>query len=108
MMKQQRLRVVSTCIAAYVLWICAAITFPGRSYALPVRPPKVIVVGAGMAGLMAAQRLKASGFDVIVLEARDRVGGRMNTSTNATGTVLDLGASWIHGDQPEFENFVAS
>ena len=61
-----------------------------------------------MAGLMAAQRLKASGFEVIVLEARDRVGGRMNTGTNATGTVLDLGASWIHGDQPEFENFVAT
>jgi len=68
---------------------------------------KVIVVGAGMAGIAAAKRLKENGFDVVVLEARDRIGGRMNTSTNPSGTTIDLGAAWIHGDWAEFEALVA-
>lgn len=68
----------------------------------------VIVIGAGIAGLAAAQRLKAAGFDVKVLEARDRVGGRVHTSTNSAGTTLDLGAGWIHGNWAEFESMVAA
>ncbi|HKU39335.1 MAG TPA: FAD-dependent oxidoreductase, partial [Polyangiales bacterium] len=98
---------VST-VAICVLWACAAGLLPQRVFALPVPPPRVIVVGAGIAGLAAAGRLKAAGFQVTVLEARNRVGGRMYTDTNATGTTLDLGASWIHGHQPEFEALVAS
>jgi monoamine oxidase len=54
-----------------------------------------IVVGAGVAGLTAASDLAAAGLDVIVLEARDRVGGR--THTVALGdAVVDLGAAWVH------------
>lgn len=68
----------------------------------------VIIIGAGVAGLTAAQRLKAAGFEVKVLEARDRVGGRVHTSTNSAGTTLDLGAGWIHGNWAEFEALVAS
>jgi len=75
---------------------------------LPTPAPRVIVVGAGVAGLSAAQRLKALGFTVTVLEARDRVGGRVNTGVNSAGTTVDLGAGWIHGNQAEFEALVAS
>ena len=56
----------------------------------------IIVVGAGLAGLTAARDLNAAGLDVIVLEARDHIGGRAYTD-NSTGIPLDLGASWILG-----------
>lgn len=55
-----------------------------------------IVVGAGVAGLTTARLLAHAGHDVIVLEARDRVGGRLHTERR-DGHVTDLGASWIHG-----------
>ena len=55
-----------------------------------------IVVGAGMAGLTAARLLDRTGQQVVVLEARDRVGGRIWTD-RTDGLVTDLGASWIHG-----------
>ncbi|MEM7360498.1 MAG: NAD(P)/FAD-dependent oxidoreductase [Pseudomonadota bacterium] len=59
---------------------------------------RVIVVGAGVAGLKAARVLDREGFDVTVLEARDRIGGRVHSYVDpATGTILDLGASWIVG-----------
>ncbi|MDJ0376504.1 NAD(P)/FAD-dependent oxidoreductase [Cryobacterium sp. PH31-L1] len=55
-----------------------------------------IVVGAGVAGLAAARLLAQAGRSVVVLEARDRVGGRVCTD-RTDGLVTDLGASWIHG-----------
>src|SRR4051794_17677040 len=55
-----------------------------------------IVVGAGVAGLVAARLLAAAGRRVVVLEARDRVGGWVWTD-RSTGFATDLGASWIHG-----------
>lgn len=56
----------------------------------------VIIVGAGAAGLAAASMMAESGIDVRVLEARERIGGRVWTDTSL-GVPLDLGASWIHG-----------
>lgn len=57
----------------------------------------VVVIGAGIAGLAAARQLTTDGFRVIVLESRDRPGGRIWTD-NTLGTAVDLGAAWIHGD----------
>ncbi|GAB4431728.1 MAG: hypothetical protein OHK0015_18470 [Chloroflexi bacterium OHK40] len=56
----------------------------------------VIIVGAGIAGLRAAQLLQQNGHGVLLLEARNRIGGRVWTD-DYNGLPLDLGASWIHG-----------
>jgi monoamine oxidase len=61
-----------------------------------VEAPDVIVLGAGMAGLGAANWLKQKGYNVTVLEARERVGGRVWTD-NSLGFPADMGASWIEG-----------
>jgi monoamine oxidase len=56
--------------------------------------PDVVVVGAGFAGLTAARSLTALGYDVTVLEGRDRVGGRSHTTTIA-GVPVDLGGTFV-------------
>ena len=60
---------------------------------------KVIVVGAGFAGLIAARELEARGVEVQLLEARDRIGGRAWTE-HRMGRPLELGATWVHWLQP--------
>lgn len=60
----------------------------------------VLILGAGMAGLTAARALAERGRRVVVLEARDRVGGRV-LSLQADGTTVELGAEFIHGRAPE-------
>ncbi|KYH43797.1 NAD(P)/FAD-dependent oxidoreductase [Branchiibius sp. NY16-3462-2] len=55
-----------------------------------------VVVGAGVSGLTTARLLTDAGRRVVVLEARDRIGGRLHTA-RADGRITDLGASWIHG-----------
>ncbi|MEN9272309.1 MAG: FAD-dependent oxidoreductase, partial [Gloeomargarita sp. DG_1_5_bins_55] len=57
---------------------------------------QVIVIGAGIAGLAAAQLLKSQGIDALVLEGRHRIGGRIWTD-RSLGMPMDMGASWIHG-----------
>ena len=56
----------------------------------------IVVIGAGIAGLACADELSRRGQEVIVLEARARLGGRCKTDTSL-GAPVDLGASWIHG-----------
>ncbi|MEM9409729.1 MAG: FAD-dependent oxidoreductase, partial [Planctomycetota bacterium] len=57
---------------------------------------QTIIVGAGCAGLSAAKTLRDAGHDVLVLEARNRIGGRVFTNRD-WGVPLDLGAGWIQG-----------
>ncbi len=59
---------------------------------------KVLVIGAGAAGLTAARILADEGLEVVVLEGRNRPGGRLNTMT-VGGGVIDEGGNWIHGGQ---------
>src|ERR1700760_2602377 len=61
----------------------------------------VIIIGAGAAGLMAAYKLSEAYKNIIVLEARDRIGGRIHTISNNSGSEnVELGAEFIHGDLP--------
>jgi monoamine oxidase len=90
-------------------FLAATTTVAGGGLAVacgsPHRPPwgapapaakSVLVVGAGMAGLSAARSLADAGWSVRVIEARDRIGGRVYT-TRDWGFPLEMGASWIHG-----------
>jgi monoamine oxidase len=56
---------------------------------------RVVVVGAGLAGLSAADELRRAGHEVVVLEARDRVGGRVWSRELANGAVIEMGAEFI-------------
>jgi monoamine oxidase len=63
----------------------------------------VAIIGAGAAGLGAAHALRRSGLSVIVLEARDRVGGRGHTVMASPEITFDLGCGWLHSaDQNSF------
>lgn len=57
---------------------------------------EIAIIGAGIAGLAAARVLTDEGYTVFVLEARDRLGGRIHTD-DSLGFPVDLGAAWIHG-----------
>ncbi|WP_422037063.1 FAD-dependent oxidoreductase [Roseibium sp.] len=81
----------STVHAAYESGLMAAEAISDN-----VEAEAVAVVGAGVSGLAAANRLTGEGYEVTVLEARRRTGGRILTD-RSLGMPLDLGASWIHG-----------
>ena len=55
----------------------------------------MVVVGAGIAGLSTARRLAAAGRSVVVLEARDRVGGRTLNMPLGDGQVSEIGGQWV-------------
>lgn len=57
----------------------------------------VIVIGAGIAGIAAGRELREAGHALTIIEGRNRIGGRIHTSTAWKQTPMDLGASWIHG-----------
>ncbi|MCA6519756.1 MAG: FAD-dependent oxidoreductase, partial [Pseudanabaena sp. M110S1SP2A07QC] len=84
-------------------WLCSCGGALSNSDDLSVNPSpmdsedkqQIIVIGAGIAGITAAKKLQAQGYRVIILEGRDRIGGRIWTD-NSLGFPLDLGAAWIH------------
>src|SRR5687768_15256481 len=59
------------------------------------RDADLVVVGAGLAGLSAAREAVAAGSSVAVVEARDRVGGRVLNADIGAGNVVEVGAQWI-------------
>jgi monoamine oxidase len=86
--------------------VAAAASLPGDAEAAKKRSHRksrsarprradVVVVGAGLAGLAAAERVAAAGKSVVVLEARDRVGGRTLNRDIGGGEVVEIGGQWI-------------
>ncbi len=75
----------------------------GTAEAAPRRQrADVCIVGAGFAGLAAAYRLKQAGLNVVVLEARKRVGGRSWSVKMKDGTFVDFGGQWVGSTQERF------
>lgn len=77
-----------------------AATGAGMRRARALAGKRVIVVGAGVAGLSAARALKNQGAEVVVLEAKPRIGGRLFTDFTL-GPPFEVGAGWIHGPTPD-------
>ena len=67
----------------------------------------VVVVGAGLAGLAAARDLEASGVEALVLEARDRIGGRTLNHETATGEGIEIGGQWVGPTQDRILDMAA-
>jgi polyamine oxidase len=90
------LAATATVLGAGVAAACGSESGSGNSTKAPPGTKPVLVVGAGMAGIGAARSLRDAGWPVQLIEARDRIGGRVFT-TRDWGVPLDMGASWIHG-----------
>lgn len=93
-MSRRELLAATASLAGGLTTACAS----GRPPAADTPPDNkaVLVVGAGMAGLAAARSLADACWPVRVIEARDRIGGRVHTDRD-WGVPLEMGASWIHG-----------
>jgi monoamine oxidase len=86
-----RRQFVQSCAAA------AAITaMPGRARAAR---PRIAIIGSGAAGISAARTLRAGNVEVVILEARNRLGGRAFTDTTTLGVPWDRGGSWLHSSE---------
>jgi monoamine oxidase len=72
------------------------------------RPDSVVIIGAGAAGLAAARALAEKGIRATILEARDRIGGRILTARHARSALaIELGAEFLHGDAEEVREVAA-
>ncbi|MDX1738703.1 MAG: FAD-dependent oxidoreductase, partial [Alphaproteobacteria bacterium] len=87
----------------------SALVAPSISPSFAALPsnPEIVIIGAGVAGLSAARTLRANGVDCVILEARDRIGGRAYTDSSIFGIPYDLGAAWLHSaDENPLTNLV--
>ncbi|MDJ0420949.1 flavin monoamine oxidase family protein [Dietzia kunjamensis] len=66
----------------------------------------IVVVGAGIAGLVAARELTRAGLEVLVLEARDRVGGRLLNADLPDGSPIDVGGQWVGPTQHRIHELI--
>jgi monoamine oxidase len=57
--------------------------------------PEIVIIGAGLTGLTLAFLLRQSGYPATILEARNRVGGRIHTQQTPSGTKVEMGATWL-------------
>ena len=57
---------------------------------------EVVIIGGGAAGIAAGRHLRQAGIDCLIVEARDRLGGRAWTVIDDSGFALDLGCGWLH------------
>jgi monoamine oxidase len=73
----------------------------------PTHEADVVIVGAGLAGLSAARELTAQGASAVVVEARDRVGGRVHNHDIGGGNVVEVGAQWIGPTQDRLAELAA-
>ncbi|PWK57979.1 flavin monoamine oxidase family protein [Roseicyclus mahoneyensis] len=81
---------------AFLAFAGATLAMPRIVRAQPLLDADVVVIGAGAAGIAAARRLTEWEYDVRLLEARDRVGGRAWTDAGTLGLPWDRGAQWLH------------
>ena len=95
MAKIDRRAFVQTAAAAAATGCSADIAYP-----LP-RGSRVVVIGAGFAGIGAAELLLENGFQVELIEARSRIGGRAQTIPLGN-TYADLGANWLAADRQNY------
>lgn len=93
--KRNFLKIMSAALLGTVINSACATNKP--NLAASAAKKRILVIGAGLAGLTATNELKNQGHDLVVVEARDRIGGRLWTSTQWEDAPVDLGASWIHG-----------
>lgn len=66
----------------------------------------VVIIGAGLSGLLTGYRLKQMGFSITILEARARSGGRINTVKSENDTPLEMGATWFGPQHQNFNNLL--
>ncbi len=78
----------------------------GFSNVFITRKPKVIIIGAGFAGLAAANYLHKKKIDFVILEARNRISGRVfsHTLPDSDGLVVELGAEWVGASHERVQN----
>lgn len=67
---------------------------------------KITILGAGLSGLLTAFRLQNKGFDIEIIEARDRIGGRIHTLHSET-TQVEMGATWFNDVHVHFRNLLS-
>lgn len=85
-----------------------SLTLPALAKAAPAQTQvDVIIVGAGLSGLIAARELKKAGKSVLVLEARDRIGGRMVGRKTIHDGYIDFGGQWMGETQYDMKSLVA-